>query len=130
MGYSDKREDLTPFRVDRMTIPTILDEKAVENTSFNPADFTNKVIQMFSGPEETVLLRCKNETMRSVIDKFGEDIRVEVVDSDHFTAEIQVQASQTFYGWVFTFGGDIEILEPERVREEYLSTARRVAGIK
>ncbi len=129
VGYTDKRKELTPFRIDRMAIPTILDEDAVENTSFNPADFKNKVIQMYSGQEVTVVLRCKNETMRSVIDKFGEDIQVKVVDSNHFTAEIQVQASQTFYGWVFTFGGDIEILEPASIKEEYLSIVLKIAGL-
>lgn len=131
VGFSDKRQTLTPFRVDRMTVPTITDEPAVKNAQFNPADFTNKVIQMFSsGEEETVMLRCRNETMRSVIDKFGDEIRTDVIDDQYFTAAVQVQPSQTFYGWVFTFQGDIEILKPENVRAEYLSVARKVAGVE
>lgn len=129
VGYSDKRHELTPFRVDRMTVPQITEEPAVKNTSFNPADFTNKVVQMYpAGVEQTVTLRCKNEVMRSVIDKFGEDIIVDVIDTEHFTAKVQVQASQTFYGWVFTFRGDIEIVEPKEVREEFFSIARKVLG--
>jgi len=129
VGYSDKRHELTPFRVDRMTVPQITDESAVKNTSFNPADFTNKVVQMYpSGNEKTATLRCKNENMRSVIDKFGEDIKVEVMDTRHFTAKVQVQPSQTFFGWVFTFRGDIEIIEPDEVREEFFSIARKVLG--
>ena len=129
VGYSDKRHELTPFRVDRMTVPQITEEPAVKNTSFNPADFTNKVIQMYpSGVEQTVTLCCKNENMRSVIDKFGEDITVDVIDTEHFTAKVQVQPSQTFYGWVFTFCGDIEIVEPKEVREEFFSIVRKVLG--
>lgn len=129
VGFSDKRRELTPFRVDRMTVPQITEQPAVKNMTFNPADFTNKVVQMYpSGVEQTVTLRCKNETMRSVIDKFGEDIKVEVIDTQHFTAMVQVQPSQTFYGWVFTFRGDIEIVEPKEVREEFFSIARKVLG--
>ena len=67
--------------------------------------------------------------MRSVIDKFGEDIVVEILDDKYFTASVQVQTSRTFYAWVFTFGGEIEILEPEEVREAYLSRARKILGI-
>lgn len=126
VGYSDKRETLTPFRVDRMAVPKILDEDAVENTEFNPADFTNKVIQMYPGTEQTVTLRCENDTMRSIIDKFGEGIRVDAMDEQHFLVEVQVQAGRTFYGWVFTFAGEIEIMEPASVREEYLEMARTV----
>ena len=128
VGYSDKRETLTPFRVDRMTVPEVLEEDAIENTSFNPADFTNKVIQMYSGTEQTVTLQCENDTMRSVIDKFGENIRVNIVDDQHFIAQVQVQTSQTFYAWVFTFAGEIEIMEPENVRNEYLVMAKKVIG--
>ncbi len=129
VGYSDKRHELTPFRVDRMTVPQITDEPAVKNISFNPADFTNKVVQMYpSGNEQTVTLRCKNENMRSVIDKFGEDIKVDVIDTQHFTAKVQVQPSQTFFGWVFTFRGDIEIVGPDEVREEFFTIARKVLG--
>ena len=129
VGYSDKRHEITPFRVDRMTVPQITDEPAVKNTSFNPADFANKVVQMYpSGNEQTVTLRCKNENMRSVIDKFGEDIKVDVIDTQHFTAKVQVQPSQTFFGWVFTFRGDIEIVGPDEVREEFFSIARKLLG--
>lgn len=129
VGYSDKRKTLTPFRVDRMAVPKILEEAAVENTEFNPADFANKVIQMYPGTEQTVSLRCENDTMRSVIDKFGEGIRVDVLDEQHFQADVRVQIGHTFYGWVFTFAGKIEILEPQVVREEFLSIARITLGL-
>ena len=125
VGYSDKREALAAFRIDRMTIPKILDEPAVENTSFDPADYTNKVIHMYSGPEQLVTLRCENGQMRSVIDKFGEDIRVEIEDEGHFLAEVKVQASPTFYAWVFQFGGDIRIAGPADVRKEFFAMAQK-----
>ncbi len=128
MGYSDKRKTLTPFRVDRMAIPEIIDAVAVPNAGFNPADYANKVIQMYTGTEQTVTLRCENDTMRNVIDEFGENIIVDTMDEEHFKAEVQVQTSKTFYSWVFTFAGEIEIIEPQRVRDEYLSMARKVLG--
>lgn len=131
IGYSEKRSTLIPFRVDRTAVPHITEEAAVKNTEFNPVDFTNKVVQMYSsGSEETVSLRCKNEMMRSVIDKFGEKIRTEIIDDKTFTAAVQVRPSNTFFAWVFTFAGDIEIMEPKAVREEYLERARKAAGIE
>ena len=124
MGYSDKRKILTPFRVDCMAIPVILEEDAVPNVGFNSADYANKVIQMYTGTEQTVTLCCENDTMRNVIDEFGENnIIVDTMDKEQ-----QVQTSKTFYSWVFTFAGEIEILEPQNVREEYLSMARKVLG--
>ncbi|MSS14360.1 WCX domain-containing protein [Porcincola intestinalis] len=75
-----------------------------------------------------VTLRCKNNAMRSVIDKFGDHIRVNIMDDEHFTAQVQVQTSQTFYGWVFTFAGEIEIMEPGSVQKEYLAMAKKASG--
>lgn len=31
----------------------------------------------------------------------------------------EVSASQTFFGWVFGFGGKVQILAPEKVKEQY-----------
>ena len=31
----------------------------------------------------------------------------------------EVSASPTFYGWVFGFGGKVQILAPQEVKEEY-----------
>ena len=78
VGYSDKREALAAFRIDRMTIPKILDEPAVE-----------------------------------------------IEDEGHFLAEVKVQASPTFYAWVFQFGGDIRIAGPADVRKEFLAMAQK-----
>lgn len=53
------------------------------------------------------------------VDRFGEQVQTGRYDSSHFTARVQVSVSPTFYAWVFTYGGQIEILSPEPVRQEY-----------
>ena len=32
---------------------------------------------------------------------------------------VEVSASPTFFGWIFGFGGKVQILAPESVKEEY-----------
>jgi len=32
---------------------------------------------------------------------------------------VEVSASPTFFGWIFGFGGKVQILSPESVKEEY-----------
>ena len=53
------------------------------------------------------------------VDRFGEQVQTGRYDSSHFTARVQVSVSPTFYAWVFTYGGQIEILSLEPVRQEY-----------
>jgi predicted DNA-binding transcriptional regulator YafY len=80
-----------------------------------------------SAPPQTVKLKCENHLMKSVLDRFGMDVKTAVLDADHFTAAVEISASPTFYGWVFTFGGGIEIVSPECVAEEYRAAALRAA---
>ena len=40
-------------------------------------------------------------------------------DMISFRLITEVSASPTFFGWVFGFGGKVQILAPESVREQY-----------
>lgn len=123
IGYSDKREKVINFRVDRIVWrPEILDEKAVDPPAdFDPNDFVNKAFYMFSGDQAEVELRCKSDVMKSMIDRFGEE--VDTFDynpeEDTFHLRTQVEVSPTFFGWVFEFGGKVKIIGPESVKEKY-----------
>ena len=64
------------------------------------------------------VLLCDNEVMRSVIDRFGEDVSTVTADDGHFKAIVEVAPSPPFFAWVFTFCGKIRILGPEEVLDE------------
>ena len=120
LGYSDKRERVTAFRIDRMKTPTIMDDDAVPKPeNFDVSAYSNKVFQMFSGEETTVELECDTALMKYVIDRFGLDVETEELSEDKFLAKVPVDLSPTFYGWVFQFGGGIRIIGPEEAVGAY-----------
>lgn len=120
LGYSDKRERVTAFRIDRMKTPTIMDDDAVTKPEdFDVSAYSNKVFQMFSGEETTVELECDTSLMKYVIDRFGLDVETEELSEDKFLAKVTVDLSPTFYGWVFQFGGGIRIIGPEEAVGAY-----------
>lgn len=129
IGYSEIRGKVQNFRLDRIyQTPTLLNnEEAVPAPEgFNLADYKTKVFRMFGTDEPVnVELLCKNHTMNGVIDHFGTKIRVKNVDEEHFQIEPTVCPSPTFYRWVFGWGGDMKILGPEKVKEEYQAMARK-----
>ena len=114
LGYSDKRETVTAFRIDRMKTAKIMKEDAVPKPEdFDVSAYSNKVFQMFSGEETTVELECDTSLMKYVIDRFGIDVETEELSEDKFLAKVPVDLSPTFYGWVFQFGGKIRIIGPD-----------------
>ena len=121
IGYSDKREQLVCFRVDRIAvIPVILGESAVKKPSgFNLDESLRSVFSMYSGETEVVDLKCKNKLMKTMIDRFGDNVKTYVYDDESFHIITKVEVSNTFFGWVFGFGGDVKILGPENVKSQY-----------
>ena len=118
VGWSNKHEKLAQFRVDRMTAVELSNQAAVLAPDFDPAEYVQKVFGMYSDAFRTVELLCDNETMRSVIDRFGEDVSTETVDQGHFKVTVEVAPSPPFFAWVFTFCGRIRILSPAEVLDE------------
>ncbi len=121
IGYSEKKGKVVTFRVDRIaSIPKILTVDAVEKPKdFDLAKFTREVFFMYDGDNVTVELRCDNNLMKTMIDRFGEDITTLAYDKTSFLLKTEISASQTFFGWVFGFGGKVQILAPESVKERY-----------
>lgn len=121
VGYSEKREKIVTFRVDRIASqPDILSADAVPvPEDFDIAEFTKQVFYMYDGEEVLVDLRCDNGLMKTMVDRFGEDITTLVYDENSFKVTVEVSTSPTFFGWIFGFGGKVLILSPESVKEEY-----------
>ena len=120
-AYSDKRKTVVKYRIDRMCDVQILDEDAFVDPDFNIAEYSKKVIKMYDDnlPERTVTLRCINEHMKNVIDRFGEDIKTRVIDEATFSAKVSVVPSSTFFGWVMQYKGGILIEKPAEVKKNY-----------
>ena len=114
VGYSDKHECVTKFRVDRMTSLDVSSEHAVPKPDdFDVSEFFEKEFSMLHGETCEVELLCENQLMDSIIDKFGTEVTTEEVDSEHFKATVNVELSGTFYGWVFASMGAMKILSPK-----------------
>lgn len=128
-GFSESHDKIVTFRVDRIASPKITDAPATPRPEdFDMAEYAKSVFLMYDGPMCDVTLKCENTLMKTIIDRFGEDVDAKPLDDQHFCARVSVSVSQTFYGWVFSFGGRIEIISPESITGQYISMAKLIAG--
>ena len=120
VGYSDKREVVTAFRVDRLHNPKVIDEEAVAKPkNFNVDDYANKIFKMFDGEDVVVELECDNSLMKYIVDHYGLDIETRRNTDDTFIAKVPATLSPTFYGWVFQFAGQMKIVSPDKAVIEF-----------
>lgn len=115
VGFHDHRRQVAKFRVDCIVQMEVTDETAVRKPNdFDVSEFFTQEFSMLNGKECTVTL-CENILMNSIIDRFGEDVPVQIVDANHFSALVTVDLSSSFYGWVFASAGKMKITEPQDV---------------
>ena len=138
IAHYSKNEKLTHFRVDRMDrirfldetcedINTIMkDEIGMDGKSFNLGAYLKKTFDMYGGETQCVEIRCENRLINSVIDKFGEDVRIKKDGEHYFTATFNVAVSPTFYAWIFTFGDKIELISPDDIVSEFIAITKNI----
>lgn len=116
-----KKSKVINFRVDRIASkPEILDKDIIPMPDdFDIENYAKEVFFMFSGEKVIVDLRCDNSLMKTMVDRFGEDVTTLAYDMTSFRVQTEVSASPTFFGWVFGFNGKVQILAPESVKEQY-----------
>lgn len=120
-SYSEEKGCIVPFRIDRMKNVAVSSEDADKSVSFDPAEYSRKVLKMFDGNTEecNVRLLADNRFMINIIDRFGEKFGTDIIDDEHFAATVTVKPSATFFAWIVQFGGGIKIVSPVRVKNEY-----------
>jgi len=120
VGYSDKREKVVSFRIDRMDTPRIIQQQRVkEPDEYNIQNYSDKIFKMFDGPEELVTLRCTTDMINHIVDYFGKDVPLDNITDSTFEVTVPVAVSNTFYASIFQYGGKITIVAPENVCTGY-----------
>ena len=126
VAWNDYRQCYSNYRVDRMEYIQPIDEPARPlDKGFNMMEYISAHFSMFSGEAAEVKLRCSNSIASSIFDRFGMDIRLTDRDDTSFCITPTSVPTGPFYAWVFQFDGNIEILGPSKVRDEYISWLKK-----
>lgn len=119
-GWSEKHKKVVKFRVDRMHRPTLSTATYHQcPDDYNISEYCEQVFMMYDGPRCIVKLRCDNSLMKTIVDRFGEDVETHLFDDKSFLVTAEIAISPTFFSWVFNYCGKIQIIEPKNIKEEY-----------
>lgn len=131
----DKYDDISNYRVDRITEIEMLDEKAKPFEKLNGsngdrldlAEYMRKHVYMYSSDDSFVKFRIVKPMISDVIDMFGKDIRFFDETEDTVCVRANVNAT-SMVQFAKNYAPDVVILEPkelrDRVKEELMNGAR------
>ena len=131
LAYHAKYDKLSPYRVDRMdqvrSEDTPVSETAAEKTA-GTGELMEQAFRMFLGRTETVTFRFHERLIGVMFDRFGEGLEITRLDKDFCQCRVEVQISPPFWGWLLQYHGDLHIVEPEALNEEYRTVLRQALG--
>jgi predicted DNA-binding transcriptional regulator YafY len=128
-SYSSRHDSTSHYRVDRMDAVEIIDEACCEKAVAlrdQVASYTEQAFKMFSGQVEDVVLEFDRGLIGVVYDKFGESVKMIPSGEKKCIATVTVRISPVFWGWMFQFAGDMRIISPASVQEEYRQRAEKL----
>ena len=128
-SYSSRHDSTSNYRVDRMDAVEIIDEPCGEKAVAlrdQVAAYTEQAFKMFGGQLEDVALEFDRVLIGVVYDKFGESVKMIPSGENRCIATVKVRISPVFWGWLFQLAGQMDIISPAKLKEEYRERAAKL----
>ena len=132
IGNYDKYDDISHFRLDKMTNVELIDEKVKLKSEIE--DFRNgyslprhmaEHIYMFSGKSVRVKFLILEELIDTLVDWFGNGFNI--LETKEGMAAVSVSCNErAMYFWALQYGPYVEVLEPAELREKIAVAVREM----
>ena len=129
IGYSEKYHSVRNIRIDRIAhTPEIMAEPGRPiPEGFDLNEHKRTMFRMYNSERMTVELVCDASVMDAIIDHFGEDVDIGLVDENTFSVSAETAVSHAFYSWLFGFSGKVRLTEPREAAEQYANMVLEAA---
>lgn len=133
IGNYDKYNDISHYRLDRMTCVKMLPEQRKPQNQvigleqgLNLPKHMAEHIYMFSGQSVTIKMRVDETIISELVDWFGKDFHIQKEEgSNHVLARLKCNEKAFFY-WALQYGAYVEVLEPAVLRSKIAETVSKM----
>lgn len=130
-AWSEERDSLTEFRIDRMEKLAVTAEEATKNNytlHYTRDGDEYESFGRFGGEPVTVTLLVDGDKVEIIMDRFGDGAEWYVQDETTAKVVVKVHKSEQFFGWIAGLGGTIRIDTPKSLKREYRDYLLKLAN--
>ena len=116
------------YRLDRIEKVELLDESISSKAkirSRSVARYNAQVFKMYGGETVKVTLVFDARMIDYIYEKFGIGTKISPCGEGEYAANVEVQLSPTFWGWLFQFTGQMRIVAPETAVQQYVEMIQK-----
>lgn len=136
VGNNEKYDNLMHTRIDKIHSVKITDERirnfcevSEYKTTFDSADYANKVFGMFSGELKEVQLVCNNSLIDVMIDHFGKNMKVYKYSEDEFRIVFNAALSQGLVNWILKHASKVRVLHPAQLKTMVVNELNEISAL-
>lgn len=133
---NEKYNNLMHLRLDRMKSVSETEETARHfsecsdyTDKFDTADYISKAFNMFGGALTEIELRCSENILEQVVDRFSDKIHIIDRENGKFCFRIKALLSEGLIGWLMQFGAEIEVMSPPELRNQIKEKIKEMANL-
>ncbi|MGN1169089.1 MAG: WYL domain-containing protein, partial [Acutalibacteraceae bacterium] len=131
-----KYNNLMHVRLDRISNISLTDTPSRHFSKVSPykeffdsADYSNRLFNMFSGESGEIELRCRNNLIDDILERFGDDVPLKTDGEDYFTVKAPVELSEGLVSWIMQFGSGIKVLQPKELKNAIAEKAQSIISL-
>lgn len=125
LAYSRVRDDYRTYKLIRMSNLEVTDETFLRE--HEPADVIFQKTNKKDSREYTdVLLRCRQAAKTRAIEYLKGTVTEELPGGDVLIKTCVVENEQFWFGALLSLGDDIEVVEPDTIRQRAIQTAKKI----
>ena len=94
--------------------------------NFDSADYATKLFNMYSGEPKPIELICDNKILEVILDRFGEHVKIQKYDEQHFLLKTNAIVSEGIIKWIVQFSGQIKVKAPKDLIYEVKKVAEDI----
>ena len=130
LSYSRKYVHSIIYRVDRMDQVRVEDDP-LSNDAIERIEGTGSLVEsafrMYQGESKLVTIQFHDTLIGLLYDKFGESLEIRRIGDRLCEANVEVQISPPFWGWLFMLQENLTLIGPADVVEEYKAQLKSAA---
>lgn len=132
-----KYDNLMHTRIDRMKKVEIFDMRARNfsevspyKKSFDSADYSGRIFNMFSGDTQRLEISCHNSILEEILDRFGQTGEIRKSKTENrFEIVSKCVVSDGLVSWIMQFGDKIEVIAPESLKKDVKEKANSISKL-
>ncbi|MCC0655904.1 MULTISPECIES: helix-turn-helix transcriptional regulator [unclassified Clostridioides] len=127
VAFCEKRLKFIDFKLCRIKDYIVLDEKYIVDRNFNWNEYSKNSIGIYKGEEINIAIKIKQPFATIIREKvWVNNQQISDVDEESILFKAKMRGYEEIKSWILSMGAYVEVIEPERLKNDILSEIEKL----